>query len=199
MPATRAGRGRCRRPGCVTLRSHGELGSRGPARAIPRPVHGLRLASVPSSVEEVAYDASIRSIERQYSALANLRTRAGTLLAAAALVASFLGAQAIRSNAGSLSSGWVALGIAALVAVLGLVLAILWPHPFTFRLSATVILEDHAGTDSRTEVPDLLSFLAKCQEGHHKKNEDVLDRLMLRLRLASVAVVVETVALLLAV
>jgi len=153
---------------------------------------------VPGSVEEVAYDASVRSIERQYSALTNLRTRAGTLLAAAALVASFLGAEAIRSNAGSVSSGWVALGIAGLVAVLALVLAILWPQPFTFRLSATVILEDHAGKDSPTPIPNLLSFLAKCQDGHHTKNQAVLKRMMLWMRLASIAVVVETVALLLA-
>ena len=121
---------------------------------------------MPESPEEVAYDASVRSIERQYSALTNLRTRAGTLLAAAALVASFLGAEAIRSNAGSVSGGWVALGIAALVAVLLLVLAILWPRGFTFRVSATVILEDHAEKDPPTPVPDLLSFLAKCHDGH---------------------------------
>lgn len=154
---------------------------------------------MPESAEEVAYDVSVRSIERQYSALTNLRTRAGTLLAAGALVASFLGAEAISRNAGSVWSGLVALGLVALVAVLALVLAILWPHPFTFSMSASKILEDYAEKDPPTPVPELLSDLAKFHDGHHDANEVELKRMMDWMRLASFAVVVETVALLLAV
>jgi hypothetical protein len=42
----------------------------------------------------VVYDASVRAAQDQAGVLDSLRTRAGTLLAAAALVSSFLGGQA---------------------------------------------------------------------------------------------------------
>ena len=157
---------------------------------------GGSVRHVPATVEEIAYDAAARAIDRQYDSLGNLRTRAGTLLAAAALVASFVGPQAMRSNAGSIS-GWVAIGIVALVAVLVLVVAILWPRRFVFRLSATTILEDHAVES--TSATELMAFLAESYDRHHDLNEKVLDQLRLFSRLASVAVVVETIALIVAV
>ncbi len=151
---------------------------------------------MPASVEEVAYEASVRAIDRQYEALVGLRAQSATILAAAALVASFVGPEAIRANAGSLG-GWVTVGVAALVVVMVLVLAVLWPRSFIFRLGATVILEDHAGKPA-SSVTELFDFLARRQDEHHETNERVLDQLRLYGRLASAAVVVETVALLLA-
>ena len=43
---------------------------------------------------KVPYDESVRMLTQQGSALDNIRTRAGTLVAAASLVTTFVGAQA---------------------------------------------------------------------------------------------------------
>lgn len=146
-------------------------------------------------IEHVAYETSVRAIELQNQALTNLRTRAGTLLAASSLVASFLGAPALRDHSASLG---VAVAIVALLGVLGLTLAILWPYTFTFRLSANVILEDHVER-RQTEPPALLAFLARKMEEHHDKNECRIGRLMVYFQVASALLVLETIALLTAV
>jgi hypothetical protein len=148
------------------------------------------------SVEDLAYGAAVAALDRQYASLTDIRARSATLLSAAALVAAFIGPDAIQANGESLS-GWVAIGIGGLVAVMGLVLAILWPRRFVFRLKAEVILDDHAGPDSN--AADVTAFLARALDGHHDLNERTLLQLQLFMRLACLAVGVETVALLLAV
>ncbi len=50
---------------------------------------------------ELAYEASIRAIDNQAATVESLRSRAGTILAATALVTSFLGGQAITRGASS--------------------------------------------------------------------------------------------------
>ncbi len=148
------------------------------------------------SIEDLAYGAALAALDRQYASLTDLRARSATLLSAAALVAAFIGPNAIQANGGSLS-GWVAVGIAALVGVIGLVLAILWPRRFVFRLKADVILDDHAGPNSN--VTDVTAFLARALDGHHDLNENTLLQLQLYARLASLAVGIETISLLLAI
>jgi hypothetical protein len=49
---------------------------------------------------ELAYEASIRAIENQAATVESLRSRAGTILAATALVTSFFGGQALSRTAG---------------------------------------------------------------------------------------------------
>src|SRR6266576_383300 len=49
-----------------------------------------------SSLAQLSYDAALRALDGQERGLEELRARTGTLLAAASLVASFLGAQAIQ-------------------------------------------------------------------------------------------------------
>src|SRR6266496_650368 len=51
-----------------------------------------------NKIAQLAYDASVRAIQDQAGVLDGLRTRAGTVLAAAALVSSFLGGQALRDS-----------------------------------------------------------------------------------------------------
>lgn len=73
-----------------------------------------------ASVAEAAYELALRAIEQQEKRLAELRSRSGTLLAAASIAASVLGAQVARS--GSLEP-FAALAILAYV---GCVLATLY-------------------------------------------------------------------------
>jgi len=147
-------------------------------------------------VEGLAYAAAIAALDRQYASLTDLRARSATLLSVAALVAAFIGPDAIESNGGTLSD-WLAVGVAALVMVMGLVLAILWPRQFIFRLRADVILDDYAKGD--VDVADVTATLARTLEHHHAVNETVLLQLQLFARLACLAICVETIALILAV
>jgi hypothetical protein len=149
---------------------------------------------VPESPEELAYDASLRALDRQRDALSALRTRAGTLLAAAALVASFAGAAALQSSDTLSTAG----GIVGLAGVLVMTLAILWPYQLTFRLSAKTLLEDHAGP-TPTPMPTMLAVLAIFLERHHDDNERTITRLHACLQVASGFLALETIAWLTAV
>jgi hypothetical protein len=64
------------------------------------------------TLEEITYDAGRSALGDQESLVAGIRQRTGTLLAAHALVASFLGASAVHAH-GLHGWGWVA--VAALL------------------------------------------------------------------------------------
>ncbi len=57
-----------------------------------------------TDVPSIVYELALRSLDQQERELAELRTRTNTVIAAAALIASFLGAAAIREHGGL--SGW---------------------------------------------------------------------------------------------
>ncbi len=145
------------------------------------------------SIEDLAYQQSLRAIDQQYQALSNLRARAATVVAGASLVASFLGARALQAG---VERPEVAISLLALLVVLLLCGAILWPYSFKFRLSARVILEDHAVGLERTELDRLKAFLALVVEQHHEENEAIIARLHNALAFALLALGVETFALL---
>ncbi len=76
------------------------------------------------SVYKIAYDVACTTIALQHQALTNLRARAATIVAGSALVASFVGAPALRGGAHGF---FVVAGLVAFVAVLsaaGLVLGL---------------------------------------------------------------------------
>ncbi|MEJ7567751.1 MAG: hypothetical protein WKF41_05745 [Gaiellaceae bacterium] len=97
----------------------------------------------------IAYDEAKRALDDQAKTLDGLRARAGTLLAVASLVTSFLGGQVlakptikealvIRADIGAL--GWIA--IAAFLGVVVATMAILWPYrDWRFNLSASTITQ----------------------------------------------------------
>ena len=77
---------------------------------------------MPTSIAEAGYELSQSAISEQNERLSELRGRAGTLLAAASLAASFLGGQAIRAGDISVLGGFAVaaylLCIAACIKVL---------------------------------------------------------------------------------
>jgi hypothetical protein len=89
----------------------------------------------------LAYEASVRAIDDQAKVLDDLRSRSGTLLAASALVASFLGSRALAAANGIevVSFNGLAVGAFVLLAVLALI--ILWPFRFGSDLSAAEVIE----------------------------------------------------------
>jgi len=63
-----------------------------------------------SVLEQTTYDLAVRALSQQEQGLVELRARTGTLLTAASLIASFLGAQPIARNG---LSEWVVLALSA--------------------------------------------------------------------------------------
>lgn len=93
----------------------------------------------------LAYEASVHAIEDQAKVVESLRSRAGTVFAATALVTSFLGGfafgdeqrrSALQISLWSLPS----LAVTLFVVLALLTLAILWPFRFRFSVSAKEML-----------------------------------------------------------
>ena len=85
-----------------------------------------------ASIEEFSYQLTAEALAEQERALTALRTRAGTVLAAASIAGSFLGT---KTSQGSLD----VLSILALVAFVGCVattIYVLLPHEFAFAFVA---------------------------------------------------------------
>jgi hypothetical protein len=143
-------------------------------------------SQVASSVEELAYEQSLRAMDHQEATLDGLRSRAGTLLAVASLATSFFGVQALDEA----SDTWAtAIAIVLFLGVLTSVLYILWPRKWTFTLSAATILANQR--KAPRELPAHYAFLARSLERHQDTNQRKLNTLMKAFRVGSVALAVE--------
>lgn len=146
------------------------------------------------------YEASIRSLNRQGAALDNIRARAGTLLAGAAIVTSFLGAEALKdpgATQGSLDRSlqfWESVAIAAFVALAIAILVVLWPRKFKIRISAGYYLKNHIEVDEPWTTDRLQRNLALWQEIHVDENQKKLDWMMRWFEAGSILLVIEVVA-----
>jgi len=91
---------------------------------------------------ELADEASIRAIEAQATLVESLRSRAGTMLAATALVTSFFGGQALAPGGKPLHFlSYTSGALVSFIAVAGLTLAMLLPFTLRLSLSAVEILK----------------------------------------------------------
>ena len=104
------------------------------------------------TLEEITYEAGRAALEEQEKRVAGIQQRTGTLLAAHALVASFLGATTLRETGLTV---WAWIGLAALVVglVAAAVLLAPWRMKFAFEapelyaaLQSQADLEADAGT-----------------------------------------------------
>lgn len=143
-----------------------------------------------SSLSELAYQSALRSIDLQERAVEQLRTRTGTLLAATALTASFLGAETIRHRGGLDTLGLLAL--IALVVSIGACIYILVPKQgFVFSLSATLM---HRALHERAEDMDATFLQVAYQlDRYWNSNQAVIDRLGRYFLVAAIALGVELV------
>jgi hypothetical protein len=146
----------------------------------------------------VAYDEARKAVETQASLLDNLRSRASTILAAASLVTSFLGGQALAKP--SISGGVVFqpvigplgwLAILAFVGVLLSTLAVLWPRGMGFDMEAQTILDATRGTTVSEQ--DGKAQLALYWDEAYRQNAGKLDRLLWLFAASCVLLAAETV------
>jgi hypothetical protein len=142
---------------------------RGPRR---RPTACLA-SCVVKALEEVAYEAGRAALADQETIVAGVRQRTGTLLAAHALVASFLGATTIR-EAGFNAWAWVA--VAALV--LGLVVAavLLAPWKLKFAVDARSLYDELYEQAAAEWDAGTLGWLASAGYLYQALREENADR-----------------------
>jgi hypothetical protein len=132
--------------------------------------------------EELAYGESVRAIELQARSLDEIRTRTGVLLAAASVVASFLGAEALKLAPFGLLTG---LALISFAGVLGACIVILWPRrKWRFALGANVLLADWTGASPCGDTEAMLAFLARQLEKNWLSNRDRIDGMLVLFQVA---------------
>ena len=141
----------------------------------------------PPTLEELVYSAAQRALDQQSTSLSDLRNRTSTLVAAATLSASFLGAAAIGRGA----PVWtVILAMAAFLSTGAFAGWVLWPARVLFALDA-----DRVEEELFPYREDPAAYLLEAAHGLHNaylENEDVIERRELVFRLALLTLGAET-------
>jgi hypothetical protein len=145
------------------------------------------------TTEEIVYGEAIRAITEQQGVLDGLRSRTGILLAAASIVTSFLGGEALREESAIHGLEWFGLGSFAAVTVLSMVILVPW-RGWKFAMSAKVLIEDHVDVEERNSPRDLSRFLAERLDEYHDKNASKLAWMHGAYALATLALGAEVIA-----
>jgi hypothetical protein len=132
------------------------------------------------------HETAIRALAQQETALEALRARVGTLLAAAALIASFLGGQAIARNG---LTFWVADALAAFGTVVLLSVYVLVPKRLIFGIDIEAAYRILLPTSEDDRVTDRV--LARVHHDLARLNEPTVARIGLAAKLAGGALLTE--------
>ena len=139
------------------------------------------------ALARLSYELALRGLSQQEASLAELRARTGTLLTAASLLATFLGALALdREGLGPLSIlALTAYAISGLISVW-----ILLPKPgFVFRLSGPELYEREYGLELR----EIHRRLAYWIEGYAVDNQRLMGHLQVGFRFAAAGLLLEAI------
>jgi hypothetical protein len=139
----------------------------------------------------IALDEARRALDEQERAVAQLSTRAGLLISAAAVVTSLLGGPVLASGALDIAS-WIA--IAAFVGLAAAVLKILWPRrDWEFAIHPALLIGDYVERTPPTPAP-LRRELALSMGASVTRNRRALDRMMTTFNIGSVLLAIEILA-----
>jgi hypothetical protein len=168
-----------------------KVGQNGGCGAITRSSFQLLLvrltAHTPPAVdpvtERIAYDESARMLASQEAVLAGLRARAGTLLAAAALVTAFLAPPALEMRDPATGeivhhfgpTAWAATG--AFVALVVAALVDLWPYRWLFGHSSHTLMDHLLDVDPPATEATVLRHLSYYNDEYHTANGKKITRL----------------------
>lgn len=141
----------------------------------------------------LAYEEARRALDEQERAVVELRSRAGQLIAGAAITTSFFGGQALHHRVHAV--GWIAIG--CFVALSVSVLTILWPRrDWEFVLSPAQFIgtyiepEDEEPLELAAIHRDLALHMGRSAE----LNREQLGWVTVAFRLGAVLLVAEVVA-----
>jgi hypothetical protein len=131
---------------------------------------------VEETLERLAFDLSVRALERQERVVEELRARAGTLLAAGAFVASLLGIRA--------SGLLLVAGVVSALATMCVCVSILLPNRrLVFTGSGTAFFEHF--TRLAADMRETHRALAYWQAARWEANQRIVMRLTARFEVAS--------------
>ena len=124
------------------------------------------------SIEQLSFELTAGALAEQERALAGLRTRAGTVLAAASIAGSLLGAEAGRRPV----SLWSALGLICFLLCLGCAMWVLTAHELVFAFDGQTLL---AESDRRqaADISDAYRTAGHWIERHVDFNREEIARL----------------------
>lgn len=114
------------------------------------------------TLEEITYDDGRHALADQETIVTGIRQRTGTLLAAHALVASFLGATTIRAHGVEF---WGVVALAALVAGIVVAAMLLAPWSLTFAVDARDLYRELYTQAAAEAEGDTLGWLAAAGYG----------------------------------
>jgi hypothetical protein len=141
---------------------------------------------MPATLLELSYDAAIRALDLQERAVDQLRSRAGILLAASSVTASFLGGQTIQHTNELGTFG--ALALIALVISIGLSIYVLLPkRGFVFGLSAPRMYEELYALSVEEAQRRVIYWL----EGYWAENQAKIEEIGRYYFLAAVALIAQ--------
>jgi hypothetical protein len=133
------------------------------------------------TLEELTYDAGRHALADQESVVGGIRQRAGTLVAAHAVVASFLGGTVLRSGR---LDGWGWLAVVALVAALAIAAALLAPWRLKFAVDARDLYRElYADATSEAEA-ETLGWLAAAAFTYQQIRDENAKRVSVMSRLS---------------
>jgi len=140
---------------------------------------------------ELAFEEAGRALDAQERTVNELRSRAGVLIAAAAIATSFFGSRTVSgAELGPLV--WVA--VAAFVLVGAGILVVLWPRSdWSFSASAIDLIADYVEPDP-LELPLIHRDLALHRAAAYDRNAQQLRRLFTIFRVALIVLVIEVAA-----
>ena len=147
-----------------------------------------------ASIEEFSYQLTAEALREQEHAVAGLRGRAGTVLAAASISGSFLGA---KVSQGALDV-WGVLALVAFVACVCAAIFVLLPHGlvFAFRGEALLASSDHEGIEDVSEAYRAVAiWIGPMLEGNRDKIAVLADWFTVSCGLLAVEVILWTVSL----
>jgi hypothetical protein len=102
---------------------------------------------VAQSVEQLSFELTASALAEQERTLAGLRTRAGTVVAAASIAGSFLGAEASHDSI----NAWGALALLSFVSCIACAIWVLMAHELVFAFDGQTLL----GESDRRELAEI--------------------------------------------
>jgi hypothetical protein len=127
-----------------------------------------------TDVPTLVYDLALRSLDQRERELGELRARTNTVIAAAAVITSLLGAATINRD---VVSGWTVVALLVFASTGGLCLFILWPRTLRFAFDARRTYEELYPFAAR--IPEAQLRVAYSARDRYVENKNVIDRLEL--------------------
>jgi hypothetical protein len=139
-----------------------------------------------TSIEELCFDLTADALTEQERALTGLRMCAGTVLGAASVAGSFLGARAAHGSLGV----WAVLGMLSFALCFGCAIRVLLPHDFVVGAAGQELL---AVSDDRGvhDVTDAYRTAGGWLDRHLQKNRRTVARVSSWLSLSCILLAVE--------